>query len=189
MTSISEARILIMATDGFEQSELEVPRTRLRSLGAKVDICAPVGATEIKGWADKTWGAKIPVDLEIGAVDVRDYDALILPGGQINPDVLRMNDEAVALVQDFLDDGRLVAAICHAPWLLIEADAVDGRSVTSWPSLRTDLENAGAKRVDRPVVVDDHVITSRSPKDLDQFVSAIVEQIESEISGDARQQA
>ena len=186
MASIGEARIIIMASDGFEQSELQVPLERLRAAGAKVHICAPEGAREIKGWTDKNWGAKFPVDLEIAAVDTADYDALVLPGGQMNPDALRMNDDAVALVQDFIDDGKPVAAICHAPWLLIEADAVDGRNVTSWPSLRTDLENAGAEWVDRPVVVDDGVITSRSPKDLDAFVTALIAQIEEQIAGPGR---
>jgi protease I len=189
MASIGEARILIMATDGFEQSELQVPLERLRGAGAKVHICAPEGAREIKGWADKNWGAKFPVDLEIAAVDTADYDALVLPGGQMNPDALRMNDDAVALVQDFIDEGKPVAAICHAPWLLIEADAIDGRNVTSWPSLRTDLENAGAEWVDRAVVVDDGVITSRSPKDLDAFITALIAQIEEEIADPGRLQA
>ncbi len=186
MASIGEARILIMATDGFEQSELQVPLERLRAAGAKVHICAPEGAREIKGWTDKNWGTKIPVDLEIAAVDTVDYDALVLPGGQMNPDALRMNDDAVALVQDFIDEGKPVAAICHAPWLLIEADAVDGRNVTSWPSLRTDLENAGAEWVDRAVVVDDGVITSRSPKDLEAFIAALIAQIEEEIADPGR---
>lgn len=181
MTSMSEARILIMATDGFEQSELQVPLEKLRAAGARVDVAAPEGASEIKGWQDKNWGAKISVDLEIGAAEVGDYDALVLPGGQMNPDVLRMNDDAIALIQEFIDAGKTVAAICHAPWLLIEADAVDGKKVTSWPSIRTDVENAGGDWVDREVVVDDGLITSRSPKDLDAFVAAIIEQIESEI--------
>ncbi|MDB5510238.1 MAG: putative Protein deglycase, partial [Hyphomicrobiales bacterium] len=161
MTSMSEARILIMATDGFEQSELQVPLEKLRAAGARVDVAAPEGASEIKGWQDKNWGAKIPVDLEIGAAEVEDYDALVLPGGQMNPDVLRMNDDAIALIQEFIDAGKTVAAICHAPWLLVEADAVDGKKVTSWPSIRTDVENAGGDWVDREVVVDDGLITSR----------------------------
>ena len=181
MTSMSEARILIMATDGFEQSELQVPLEKLRAAGARVDVAAPEGASEIKGWQDKNWGAKISVDLEIGAAEVEDYDALVLPGGQMNPDVLRMNDDAIALIQEFIDAGKTVAAICHAPWLLVEADAVDGKKVTSWPSIRTDVENAGGDWVDREVVVDDGLITSRSPKDLDAFVAAIIEQIESEV--------
>jgi protease I len=189
MTSIRESRILIMATDGFEQSELMVPLTKLRGAGAKVEIAAPEGASEIKGWFEKNWGQKVPVDLEIGAVDIEDYDALVLPGGQMNPDVLRMNDDAVALVQEFIDAGKIVAAICHAPWLLVEADAVDGRCLTSWPSVRTDIENAGGEWVDREVVVDDGIITSRSPKDLDAFVAAIIEQIEAERSGEERKQA
>lgn len=178
MAIIREARFLIMATDGFEQSELEVPLQRLRAAGATVDIAAPEGASEIKGWHDKNWGTKVPVDLEIAAVEVEDYDALILPGGQMNPDVLRMNDDAVALVQEFVDAGKPIAAICHGPWLLVEADLVDGKTVTSWPSIRTDIENAGGEWVDREVVVDDGLITSRSPRDLDAFVAAIIEIVE-----------
>lgn len=180
MPSIKEARILIMASDGFEQSELMVPLERLRAAGATVEIAAPEGYTQIKGWSDKNWGAKVSVDCEIAAVDVEDYDALVLPGGQMNPDNLRINDDAVALVQDFIDGGKIVAAICHAPWLLIEADAVDGRGLTSWASLRTDIENAGGEWIDKDVVVDERIITSRSPKDLDAFVAAIIKEIEAE---------
>ncbi len=180
MPSINEARVLIMASDGFEQSELMVPLERLRAAGAKVEIAAPEGQPQIKGWSEKNWGLKVPVDCEIAAVDVDDYDALVLPGGQMNPDNLRVNDDAVALVQEFVDAGKVVAAICHAPWLLIEADAVDGRCLTSWPSLRTDIENAGGEWIDKDVVLDERIITSRSPKDLDAFVAAIVKAIESE---------
>ncbi|MDO9439585.1 MAG: type 1 glutamine amidotransferase domain-containing protein [Beijerinckiaceae bacterium] len=184
MSSISEARILIMATDGFEQSELQVPLEKLRAAGARVDVAAPEGASEIKGWLDKNWGGKVPVDLEIAAAEVEDYDALVLPGGQMNPDVLRMNDDAIALIQEFIDAGKVVAAICHAPWLLVEADAVDGKTITSWPSIRTDVENAGGEWVDQEVVIDDGLITSRSPKDLDAFVAAIIEQVEAGLALD-----
>ena len=189
MVKIAESRILIMATDGFEQSELQTPLERLRQAGARVDIAAPEGASEIKGWHDKNWGSKFPVDLEIAAVEVEDYDALVLPGGQMNPDVLRMNDDAVALVQEFIDSGKIVAAICHAPWLLVEADAVEGKSLTSWPSVRTDVENAGGDWIDREVVVDDGLITSRSPKDLDAFVAAIIEQVEQDEDDESKLRA
>ncbi len=189
MPSIKEARILIMASDGFEQSELMVPLEKLRAAGATVEIAAPEGQSQIKGWSDKNWGAKVPVDCEIAAVDADEYDALVLPGGQMNPDNLRLNDDAVALVQEFIDGGKIVAAICHAPWLLIEADAVDGKSLTSWPSLRTDIENAGGVWLDKDVVVDDGMITSRAPKDLEAFVTAIIREIENEDVSDEQAQA
>lgn len=177
MPNISEAKILIMATNGFEQSELMVPLDKLRRMGAKVDVAAPKGP-EIKGWKEKDWGDKVKVDIEIGAVDIDDYDALVLPGGQMNPDTLRTNSHAIALVQDFLEQGKIVAAICHAPWLLVEAGAVRDRTLTSWLSVKTDICNAGGKWVDREVVADEGIITSRSPRDLDAFVSKIVEEIE-----------
>lgn len=177
MPNISEAKILIMATNGFEQSELMVPLDKLRRMGAKVEVAAPKGP-EIKGWNEKEWGEKVKVDVEIAAVDIDDYDALVLPGGQMNPDTLRINPDAVALVRDFLEQDKIVAAICHAPWLLVEAGAVRNRTLTSWPSLKTDIRNAGGNWVDREVVDDDGIITSRSPRDLDAFVGKIVEEIE-----------
>lgn len=188
MTSIKEAKILIMATDGFEQSELFVPLEKLRAAGATVHIAAPK-AGPIKGWDKTDWGQSVDADLEINTVDADDFDALVLPGGQINPDVLRINERAVELVLDFLDSEKIVAAICHAPWLLVEADAVEGRTLTSWPSVRTDIENAGGDWVDEEVVVDDNIITSRSPKDLDVFVSKIIEEIEQSEAGDVRRSA
>lgn len=177
MTGIKQAKILIMATDGFEQSELFVPLEKLRAAGATVSIAAPK-AGDIRGWNKSDWGKSVVADLEIDHVDADDFDALVLPGGQINPDVLRINTRAVELVLDFLDSEKIVAAICHAPWLLVEADAVEGRTLTSWPSVKTDIENAGGDWVDEEVVVDDNIITSRSPKDLDAFVAKIIEEIE-----------
>ncbi len=177
MPSIKQAKILIMATDGYEQSELDVPLQRLRAAGATVHIAAPK-AGDIKGWDKTDWGSSVTADMKIDDVDADDFDALVLPGGQINPDVLRMNEKAVELVLDFLDSEKIVAAICHAPWLLVEADAVEGRTLTSWPSVKTDIENAGGDWVDEEVVVDDNIITSRSPKDLDAFVAKIIEEIE-----------
>ena len=144
---------------------------------------APKGPT-IRGWAETDWGDSDPVDLLLSAAHVDDFDALVLPGGQINPDRLRTNDDAIDLILDFLDAGKPVAAICHAPWLLIEADAVDGRRITSFPSIKTDVENAGGEWVDEEVVVDDGVITSRSPKDLDAFIARIVSEIEVGKHGD-----
>lgn len=177
MPSIKEAKILIMATDGFEQAELFVPLEKLRAAGADVKIASPKTG-EIKGWDKTDWGKTVGVDLLIDDVDADDFDLLVLPGGQINPDVLRINEKAVELVLDFLDSEKIVAAICHAPWLLVEADAVEGRTLTSWPSVKTDIENAGGDWVDEEVVVDDNIITSRSPKDLDAFCAKIIEEFE-----------
>jgi protease I len=185
MPAIPESKILILATNGFEQSELEVPRDQLRDQGATVDVATPDGAA-IKGWDATDWGRKAKADLALADVDVAAYDALVLPGGQINPDILRINEEAIALIKSFAACGKPVAAICHAPWLLIEAGLVEGREVTSWPSLRTDLRNAGATVVDRSAVTSGGLITSRNPDDLDDFVDAIVAGIE---TGEARQAA
>lgn len=177
MTQITDAKILIMATNGFEQSELEVPLNKLREAGATVHVATPDGEA-ITGWDDKDWGDAVEADLTIGEVEVDGYAALVLPGGQMNPDILRMNDQAVDIVKKFHDSGKVLAAICHAPWMLIEAGVVRGREVTSWPSLRTDLENAGGVWKDQEVATDNAVITSRNPGDLDAFVAKIIEEVE-----------
>ncbi len=182
MPDIKQAKILIMATDGFEQSELFVPLERLRAAGATVNIAAPKKGA-IRGWNETDWGNSVEADLEIDDIDADEFDALVLPGGQINPDKLRINERAVELVLDFLDSEKIVAAICHAPWLLVEADAVEGRTLTSWPSIKTDIENAGGDWIDEEVVVDDNIITSRSPKDLDAFVAKIIEELEQSDGG------
>ena len=171
---LSKRRILIMATDGFEQSELEVPLERLRDAGAEVDI-ASLQMGEITGWDEDDWGDEIEVDLLIADASADDYDALVLPGGQINPDLLRVDDKAIALIKSFSDAGKPVAAICHAPWLLVEAGLAKGKRMTSYKSIRTDIANAGADVVDEKVVVDGNIITSRCPDDLPAFCDAIVE--------------
>jgi protease I len=176
MTDIKDARILIIATDGFEQSELEVPRDRLKAAGAKVTIASPSG-DQICGWNKDDWGNSVPVDTAISAVSPNNFDALVIPGGQINPDKLRTDKQAMTLVREFVDSGKPVAAICHGPWLLVEADALRGRDVTSYHSIRRDVENAGGKWVDKEVVVDEGIITSRSPDDLDAFVKKIIEEV------------
>ena len=176
MTDITDAKILIIATDGFEKFELEVPRDKLREAGATVHVASPDG-TAIKSWDETDWGPEAEVDLKISDAKVNDYQAIVLPGGQINPDVLRTKPEAVSLVKEFTSAGKIVAAICHGPWLLIEADVVRGREMTSYPSIRTDLRNAGAKVVDREVVTDQGIITSRNPDDLDAFVAKIIEEV------------
>lgn len=176
MAEISNARVLIIATDGFEHAELMEPLLRLRQAGAHVDIASPKPGP-IKSWKEDNWGEALPTDLTLDGADVAHYDALIIPGGQINPDRLRMDARAVQMVRRFFDYGQIIAAICHGPWLLAEADVLDGLKVTSWPSLRTDLENAGADWIDEAVVADGGVITSRSPADLEAFVDKIIEEI------------
>ena len=171
---LASCRILIMATDGFEQSELEVPLERLKAAGAEVEI-ASIDTGKITGWDEDDWGDDIKVDLRIADVNVDSYDALVLPGGQINPDLLRVEEQAVALVREFADAGKQIAAICHAPWLLIEAGLAKGRRMTSYKSIRTDVANAGATFLDEAVVIDDNIITSRCPDDLPAFCDAIIE--------------
>lgn len=173
MPSISEARILFIATDGFEDSELVDPLNALKAQGAKV-VLASIDKKEIIG--DN--GAKITADCEIEDVDSKEFDALVLPGGTKNPDRLRMEEQVVYTVKKFVDAGKPVAAICHGPWLLVEADVVRGRTVTAWPSIRTDLKNAGANVVEREVVIDGNLVTSRMPEDIPAFINAIIEVLE-----------
>jgi protease I len=177
MPKIAEARIAILATDGYERSELREPLEKLRQKGATVEVLS-VAPGEIRSWDKTDWGDSVPVEREVGEASVEDYDALVLPGGQINPDKLRTEDEAVAFVRDFAASGKPLAAICHGPWLLVEAGVARGRAVTSWPSVRTDLENAGASWQDSEVVVDQGIVTSRNPDDLPAFIAKIVEEVE-----------
>jgi protease I len=177
MPGIQEARVLIIATNGVEQSELTTPRDALRAAGAKVDVGTPDGKP-IRGWNHTDWGKPIDADLKIADVAPAAYAALVIPGGQMNPDVLRADADAMKVVHGFLDSGKIVAAICHGPWLLVEADAVRGRNVTSYKSIRKDLENAGANWLDREVVTDGGIITSRSPEDLAAFVAKIIEEVD-----------
>jgi protease I len=168
-------KVAILATDGFEQSELFEPKKALQEAGAEVKIVS-LKAGEIKGWNEKNWGDSIAVDLTVDEANAEDFDALQLPGGVINPDKLRMEEKAVQFVKAFFDAGKPVAAICHAPWTLVEADAVRGRTVTSWRSIKTDLENAGAKWVDQEVVTDNGLVTSRNPGDLPAFNQKMIEE-------------
>jgi protease I len=169
-------KIAILATDGFEQVELTEPRKNLEAAGAKIEVLS-VKEGEIRGWKFTDWGDNVKVDKLVSQAKVGDYDALVLPGGQINPDKLRMEKDAVAFVKEFADSGKVVAAICHAPWTMIEADVVRGRTMTSWPSVRTDLKNAGAKVVDKEAVVDGNFITSRKPDDIPAFSRAIMQEV------------
>jgi protease I len=177
MPAISDAKILLISTHGFEQSELEFPRDQLRSKGATLHVATPDG-NAIKGWDGSDWGREADADAKIADVSADDYDALIIPGGQINPDLLRVDDDVLELVKAFHDQGKTIAAVCHAPWVLVEAGVLKGREATSYHSIKTDVINAGAHWKDAPVVVDQAIITSRQPDDLKAFVSKIVEEIE-----------
>lgn len=174
MPDISGTKVLIIATDGFEESELFDPRQALLDAGAEVTL-ASIKLDPITGEKDGEKGKSVTPDMTLADVNSEDYAALLLPGGVGNPDKLRMEERAVELVGEFFDDDKPVAAICHGPWLLAEADIVDGKRVTSWPSIRTDLENAGADVVDEEVVVDGNLITSRKPDDIPAFSKALIE--------------
>lgn len=176
MPAIKDTKVAILVTDGFEQSELESPRAALDLEGALTVIVSPNKAN-VKGWKDGGWGDSFPVNQHLDSADPREFDALVLPGGVINPDQLRVNEAAVKFVQHFVSEGKVIAAICHGPWTLINADAVDGRKMTSYPSVRRDLENAGARWVDEEVVVDNGIVTSRNPDDLDAFNAKLIEEI------------
>lgn len=177
MTAIRDAKILIIATHGFEQSELEVPRDKLKEAGATVAV-ASLDGKGIRGWQKGDWGGAVTVDLAIKDASEGDYTALVIPGGVINPDKLRVDEDAMKLVKAFLASGKPVAAVCHGPWLLVQADALKGRKATSYKSIRKDVENAGAQWVDEEVVADKGIITSRNPDDLPAFVAKIIEEIE-----------
>jgi protease I len=167
-------RIAIVATDGFEQSELLEPRKALEAEGAKVEVISPKSG-EIQGMQHHDKGQKVHVDRTVDEVKAEEYAALVLPGGVANPDALRTNPEAVGFIKKFFDENKPVAAICHGPWTLVEAGVVKGRTMTSWPSLKTDLKNAGANWVDREVVRDQKLVSSRKPDDLPAFCREMIE--------------
>lgn len=170
------SKVAILATDGFEESELRQPMEALKEKGADVDIVSLKEDT-IKAWDQGNWSDEYPVDVALSNANSKDYDALVLPGGVINPDKLRRHDEAIHFVRDFFDQNKPVAAICHAGWMLAEADVVNGKRMTSYHSIKTDMINAGAKWENNEVVVHENMITSRSPADLDAFIGKLIEKI------------
>jgi protease I len=173
MATLEGIRIAILATDGFEQVELREPRRALEEAGAETDVVAPK-SDSIRGWDRTDWGDEVDVDAALEEADRDDYDALLLPGGVLNPDKLRMDEKALAFVRSFFADGKPVAAICHGPQTMIDAEVVEGRRMTSYPAIRKDLENAGAKWTDQAVVVDNGLITSRKPDDIPAFNEAVI---------------
>jgi protease I len=176
MEKLKGKTVAILTENGFEEVELTSPRQALEEAGATVHIISPQ-KEKVKGWNHDHWSIELPVDKSISDTNANDYDALMLPGGVMNPDQLRVNKEAVEFVKDFLETGKPVAAICHGPQLLIETGLLEGRDMTSYPSVQTDLKNAGANWHDREVIVDNGLVTSRSPKDLEAFNSKMIEEI------------
>jgi protease I len=175
--SVPNSRVLIVATDGFEEWELFGPREILQKRGAEV-VLASLKLNPIQATVHDDPGKTIRPDLTVDQASADDFDALILPGGVRNPDQLRLHDNVIELIRDFDDQEKPIGAICHAPWLLVEADLLDGRTATSWPSIRTDLRNAGANVVDEPAVTDGNIVTSRKPDDVEAFTNALIDLIE-----------
>jgi protease I len=174
--SLNGKKVAILVEDGFEQIELTSPKEALEKAGAKTHIISPK-RDKVKGWEHTQWGQEFPVDVSLDKANANEYDALLLPGGVMNPDKLRTSKQAVQFVRSFFDQGKPVAAICHGPWILVEADVVNGRKMTSYTSIQTDLKNAGANWVDQEVVVDQGLVTSRKPDDLPAFNRKMVEEI------------
>jgi protease I len=174
--NINRKKVAVLVTHGFEESEFLKPVEALKNAGATVEIIS-LKAGKVKAWSNKNWSNEYDVDKTVDEVDAKDYDALVLPGGVMNPDKLRINSDAVNFVAGFFDDGKPIAAICHGPWTLIETGELKGRKVTSYPSLKTDLINAGAEWTDEEVVVDNGLVTSRTPDDLPAFCAKMIEEI------------
>ncbi len=177
MNELTGKKIAILAADGYEESELMEPKKAVEDAGGEVEIIS-LESGQIRGWKGKDWsGNTLKVDKTVDQAKVEDYHALVIPGGQINPDLLRANEKAVQFVADFFDSKKPLGAICHAPWVLVEAGIADGRKLTSYNSMATDLKNAGAHWVDKEVVVDQGLITSRNPNDLPAFCNKLIEEI------------
>jgi protease I len=177
--------IAVLATDGFEQAELEKPVEALKAEGAKVEVVSPKSG-QIQGWEHQDKGRAVTVDKALAEADAGAYDALVLPGGVMNPDALRLEPKAIDFVRSFAEQDKPIAAICHGPWTLINAEAVQGKTMTSWPSLEADLENAGAEWVDREVVVDGRLVTSRKPDDLPAFCEKMIDVFQEEAGAHPR---
>ena len=173
MNDLKGVRVAILITDGFEQVEMVQPREALNNAGASTSIVSPK-SDKVRGWNFKDWGDEFPVDVQVDEANESDFDALLLPGGVINPDTLRMQPRAVAFVKSFFSAGKPVAAICHGPWTIIEADEARGRRIASWPSLKTDLRNAGAQWVDQEAVTDGNLVSARKPDDIPAFNRAMI---------------
>lgn len=173
MRKLTGLTVAILVADGFEQSEMAKPRQALDDADAQTRLISPNQA-KVRGWSHGNWADEFPVDVHLFKANPDDYDALLLPGGVMNPDHLRMLDEAVAFVKAFVDSKKPIAAICHGPWTLINADGVQGRTMTSWPSIRVDLENAGAYWIDKEAVRDGNLVTSRKPDDIPAFNKEII---------------
>lgn len=176
MENLNKKRVAILATNGFEESELKEPMNALKKAGAEVHIVSEENG-KIKSWTNGNWGPEYKVDKTLSEVNQKDYNALMLPGGVINPDILRRNPKAVDFVRSFFEHHKPVGAICHGPWLLAEANVLKGRKITSFSSIKTDMVNAGANWVDQEVVVDEGLVTSRNPDDLPAFCSKLVEEV------------
>jgi protease I len=176
--ALNGRKVAILATDGFEQSELLKPKQLLEDAGAGTVVIAPDDKQQIKGWNHGEWGETVEVDRPLGDARAADYDALVLPGGVMNPDKLRLHEEAIEFIREFGRSGRPLAAICHGPWTLIDAGLAKGKHLTSWPSLRVDLENAGARWDDQEVIVDGSLITSRKPDDIPAFTRTLIHMLE-----------
>ncbi|HEY5771726.1 MAG TPA: type 1 glutamine amidotransferase domain-containing protein [Chitinophagaceae bacterium] len=176
MAILTGKKVAILTENGFEEVELTSPKKALEDAGAEVEIVSPQ-KEKVKAWSHDHWSIEVPVDVNVEDADPNEYDALMVPGGVLNPDKMRMNEKCVRFAQHFLETGKPVAAICHGPQLLIETGLIDGRNMTSYPSVKTDLMNAGASWIDREVVVDNGLVTSRSPKDLDAFNKKMIEEI------------
>jgi protease I len=181
-------KVAALMTHGFEQVELFEPRKALEAAGATVQVISPESG-RVRGWNHTEWGDEVDVDRGLADVHAADYDALLLPGGVMNPDRLRMDERAVSLVRDFFNQGKPIAAICHAPWMLVEADIVRGHRVASYPSLKTDVKNAGATWVDEEVVVDRGIVTSRRPSDIPAFNRKMIEEFAEGAHGSAGKRA
>jgi len=176
MAILTGKKVAILTESGFEEVELTSPKKALEDAGAEVEIVSPQ-KEKVKAWAHDHWSTELPVDVNVEDADLNNYDALMIPGGVLNPDKMRMNDKCVEFAQHFLQEGKPVAAICHGPQLLIETGMLEGRNMTSYPAIKTDLTNAGAIWTDREVIVDNGLVTSRSPKDLEAFNKKMIEEI------------